>query len=213
MNIATTLIIAVVAVVALYFLVKKFPALERALFVSKNDPEAKLMGSATFYIAVCLGAVAGTMGFVYNLATNLNIFDLGFGSPLGLIFNIIPYLLFLDIAVCFYMAFAWESTTARRIARATFLLVSCALGFAGGVIGSILAICIVILAFLWKLLLAMMGVKPDNKKHENKEEEYDATVNEDGFERKLKEVGINRYQDDKGDYWVSDNDGSVRREK
>ena len=40
MNIATTLIIAVVAVVALYFLVKKFPALERALFVSKNDPEA-----------------------------------------------------------------------------------------------------------------------------------------------------------------------------
>lgn len=43
------------------------------------------------------------------------------------------------------------------------------------------------------------------------EEELTVT-DEHGYERKLKDVGLGRYQDDRGDYWKSDGWNSVSRE-
>lgn len=166
MNIITVIVLAVVAVVALYYFMKKYSALEKIIF-AQGEEEPKTMGVIAFYTAAILGAIGGSMGFIYHLATNMNIFDLGFGSPLGIAFNIIPYLLFADIAVCFFAAFARESTTTRRVSRALFMLAACLISFTGGVVGSLLAICIAILAFLWKLLLVMLGVK---SKKENTEQ-------------------------------------------
>jgi hypothetical protein len=166
MNIITIIVLAAVAVVALYYLMKKYSSLEKVLF-AKGDEEPRTMGVIAFYVAVALGAIGGSMGFIYHLATNMNIFELGFGSPLGIAFNIIPYLLFADIAVCFFLAFAREESTTRRVSHSLFMLAACLLGFTGGVVGSLLAICIAILAFLWKLLLALLGVKA---KKENTEQ-------------------------------------------
>lgn len=213
------IIIAVVAVIALYFFIKKYSAIDAKLFENGVD-EFVPMGKIAVYISVCLGALIGFVVALYSMFStgNDNPFELGFSSW-GIVCNIIPYLLFASIAGCFYQAFANETTWSRRFVRAFFMLFACLFGFVGGIIGSILVLVVLFLWFLLKLVFAMLtgsasSGSSGSSTPASPEEQYDAvTTDEHGFERKLKSTGIGSYVDDKGDYWKDAENGKVMRDK
>lgn len=80
---------------------------------------------------------------------------------------------------------------------------------------AILAIMLVIYVILALVsgALSASGTSSRRSGGSNNSTEEELTVtDEHGYERKLKDVGLGRYQDDKGDYWKSDGWNSVSRE-
>lgn len=80
---------------------------------------------------------------------------------------------------------------------------------------AILAIMLVIYVILGLVsgALSASGTSSRRSGGSNNSTEEELTVtDEHGYERKLKDVGLGRYQDDKGDYWKSDGWNSVSRE-
>lgn len=210
------IIIAIVAVIAILFFIKKYTTIDDKLFNNGVD-EFKPMGKVAVYVSVCLGAIIGFVVAIYSMFGEGNPFALGFTSW-GIVCNIVPYLLIACIAVCFYMAYANERTPNRRLGRALFMTVACLLGFVGGFVGSILVLVALLLWLLLKLVLTMLtdGASSSSKAPEAPaaEEQYDATTtDEHGFERKLKSTGFGGYIDDKGDHWKDADNGTVVRDK
>lgn len=76
---------------------------------------------------------------------------------------------------------------------------------------AILAILLVIYVVLGSLSASVLSRKECGSSDSAEEEEL-TIKDEHGYERKLKDVGLGRYQDDKGDYWKSDGWNSVSRE-
>lgn len=204
------IIIAILAIVALYFFIKKYASIDAKLF---DNGSYVPMGSVCLYISICLGAIMGFVVAIYSMVCSENPFDLGFSSW-GIVCHIIPYLLFLTISVCFYRAFSVEAKLSRCIWRSLFMLVACLLGFIGGVLGSVITLLFVCLWVALKVILAMLGGSSSrSSRSSSKEEEYDATItDESGFERKLKETSYDTYVDDKGDRWKKVDGGHVVRE-
>lgn len=208
------IILAIVVVIAILFFIKKYAAIDAKLF-NRGAEEFQPMGKVSVYISVCLGALIGFIVTIYSMFGDGNPFALGFTSW-GIVCNIIPFLLFATIAVCFYMAFAHETTWGRRVARALFMTVACTLGFVGGIIGSILVLVALFVWVLLKVIFAMLtdSASSNSSKPATTEEQYDATTTDEyGFERKLKSTGFGGYIDDKGDRWKDADNGKVVRDK
>ena len=106
-------------------------------------------------------------------------------------------------------------------------------GWGGRIMYSLYLLFLIYLAFtiaMWMVLIALAGLfiygifkiffsggssSPSRKSHqeEKPEDEYAGTVvDENGYERKLKDHGFGTYRDDKGDYWKRNSDGSVSRD-
>lgn len=61
--------------------------------------------------------------------------------------------------------------------------------------------------------MSLRGLCPHPVPRAESADEEELTIkDEHGYERKLKDVGFGRYQDDRGDYWKSDGWNSVSRE-
>lgn len=211
------IILSIVAVIAILFFIKKYAAIDAKLFDNGVD-EFKPLGKITVYVSVCLGALIGFIVAIYSMFGDGNPFKLGFSSW-GIVCNIVPYLLFACIAVGFYLAFANETTRGRRIARALFMMFACIIGFAGGVAGSIL---VLVALFLWMILKVVFAMLTDGASSAAaaapeplpQAEEYDAkTIDEHGFERKLKSTGFGGYVDDRGDRWKDAGNDTVVRDE
>ncbi|MBQ2958629.1 MAG: hypothetical protein IJE06_03030 [Alistipes sp.] len=196
------IIIAIVAVVALYFLIKKYSKID-ATFFDNGSVDFVPMGRVAVYASVCLGAVLGFVVAIYSMFNTDFPFELGFRSW-GIVCNIVPYLLFVTIATCFYTAFAHEVSWGRRFARSFFMLFACILGFIGGIVGSVLVLVVLFLWFLLKFIFAMVFGKSSSGSSTSSSsgDDYDYLATDQyGFERKLKSNGFGGFTDDKGDRW------------
>lgn len=197
------IIIAVVAVVALYFFIKKYSKID-ATFFENGSVDFVPMGRVAVYASVCLGAVLGFVVAIYSMFNTDFPFELGFRSW-GIVCNIVPYLLFVTIATCFYTAFAYEVSWGRRFARSFFMLFACILGFIGGIVGSVLVLVVLFLWFLLKFIFAMVSGKSSSgssTSSSSDDDDYDyLAIDQYGCERKLKSNGYGGYTDDRGDRW------------
>lgn len=196
------IIIAIVAVVALYFFIKKYSKID-ATFFDNGSVDFLPMGRVAVYASVCLGAVLGFVVAIYSMFNTDFPFELGFRSW-GIVCNIVPYLLFVTIATCFYTAFAHEVSWGRRFARSFFMLFACILGFIGGIVGSVLVLVVLFLWFLLKFIFAMVFGKSSSGSSTSSSsgDDYDYLATDQyGFERKLKSNGFGGFTDDKGNRW------------
>lgn len=207
------IIIAVVAVVALYFFIKKYSKID-ATFFDNGSVDFLPMGRVAVYASVCLGAVLGFVVAIYSMFNTDFPFELGFRSW-GIVCNIVPYLLFVTIATCFYTAFAHEVSWGRRFARSFFMLFACILGFIGGIVGSVLVLVVLFLWFLLKFIFAMVFGKSSSgssttsgsSTSSSSGDDYDYLATDQyGFERKLKSNGFGSFTDDRGDRWKKEGD-------
>ena len=106
-------------------------------------------------------------------------------------------------------------------------------GWGGRIMYSLYLLFLIYLAFtiaMWMVLIALAGLfiygifkiffssgssSPSRRsqQEEKPEDEYAGTViDENGYERKLRDHGFGTYRDDKGDYWKRNSDGTVSRD-
>ncbi len=207
-----SIILIIAVAVLLGAIMFKYSAIE-AYFFDRGDGEYVSIGNKAMKMSITIGALVGVTALAYKLFYDRSAFDEGLSSVWGIICNAVPYVGFAIIGYCVYNICMTESTVGRIVARSLFVVISCVLGMIGGAIASILAIMIVILLVFLSALLKVNLMGGGSGSSKSKEDNYDATTtDENGFERKLKDVGFGRYQDDKGDYWKDSAPGRVERE-
>ncbi len=208
----TSIIIIIVVAILLGSIMFKYSAIESFLF-NKGDGEFFPIGDIAMKVCIATGAIAGATGLIYSAINDESIFSVGFSSIWGIICNGLPYVAFAVISFCVYMICTVETTVVRMILRSLFLVVSCVLGIIGGVIASIIAIVLIIFAMFISILFKTSPFGGAGSSSKESNNDYDATItDENGYERKLRDVGCGRYQDDKGDYWRDSGLDRVERE-
>ena len=73
------IIIAIVAIIALFFFIKKYASIDAKLF-DNGEENYVPMGRVCLYISICLGAIMGFVVAIYSMVCSENPFDLGFSS-------------------------------------------------------------------------------------------------------------------------------------
>lgn len=200
------IIIAIVAIIALFFFIKKYASIDAKLF-DNGEGNYVPMGRVCLYISICLGAIMGFVVAIYSMVCSENPFDLGFSSW-GIVCHIIPYLLFLTIAACFYKAFSVEEKLSRCIWRSLFMLGACLLGFVGGLLGSIITLILVCLWVALKVILAMLGGSSSGgKKRKWKLDNGDEVTEEKGL------CGESYYTGSSGKSYETNDGGDTFHEK
>ncbi len=97
------------------------------------------------------------------------------------------------------------------------MLVSCVLAALIGFFGSVIVITVLFLIIFIKTLLKVgfeintSSPSSSGSQNNNNEEEVLTVIDENGYERKLKEDGFDRYKDDKGNIWKDTGGGNVSR--
>ncbi len=213
MNIVFFIVMIIVAV-WLGAVMFKYDSIE-AYFFNKNDGSFLSIGNKAMKICVSVGALVGATAFIYQMVANESAFSLGLSSVWGFICNGLPYIAFAVVAYCLYKVCMIETSTKRIVLRSIFLVLSCVLGMIGGAIASVVAIVVVIFVVLISAIfkINLSGGSGSGGSGGSSSDDYDSKItDESGNERKLKDVGFGRYQDDKGDYWKSSGFNSVERE-
>lgn len=136
--------------------------------------------------------------------------------------SFIPFLLYIMVLQMTESVMV-SDTTKTALRRFSLLLGFTLAAFTIGtvtsvVLAAILMILVVLLAIYFIIKVASGSLSASGssyRKHngsDSADEEGLTITDEYGYERKLKDVGFGRYQDDKGDYWKGDGWGYVSRE-
>lgn len=198
---------------------KKIFAWFKKFLLKYRDVESRKFGdkvhahprfaTVTVVLAMIMGVVAAIVVILEG--------DVG-AILLGCAFFLV-YLMALQMAESVMVADTLKTAFKRFGLLLGFTLASFVIGAVTSVVLvavlAILAIMLVIYVILGLVsgALSASGISSRRSGGSNNSTEEELTVtDEHGYERKLKDVGLGRYQDDRGDYWKSDGWNSVSRE-
>lgn len=208
------IILIVVVLIIVLAVMFKYKAIEAAIFDNGTD-DYEPIGDISLKLCIAIGAVIGIVAFVGEMFTNRSPGSLGFSNIWGILFNGLPYVAFLTMSVSVYNVIMAETSIGRMIGRSLFVIVACLIGAFGGVVASVLAILAIflylIIAFALKVFFGMNAPTPSMGNNKENEEVLKIT-DEHGYERILKDIGMGKYKDDKGDRWRSSGYGTVERD-
>lgn len=199
------IIIAILALVAGYYFVKKYDSIENYFFGASDEADGKVF--------VIWSAAAGAIVSAGEILHQIFKFDL----PQWFFFFLGGAFLIVIFAMAMYDALFNTATIGRAIGKIALRLVACVIGGAMGVAGSIivfLAIC------LWLVLQILSGTvsgmgksasESSSSDSSSDSQEYEINVDGEMTVRRAKDIGGGQFRDDHGDYWRQRVDGSMEK--
>ena len=205
------IVLGIVITILVALLVYKYEAIEAMIF-DREDLNFSSIGGDTIKLCTLCGALVGAVEFIYQTILDRSAFSLGYSSIWGFIVNGLPYVAFGFVSFCVYKVFILEVSLGWKIGRSLFIVVASVMGMIGGAIVSVLAIVVIVLFFILTVFTKSSFSGSGVTAKANSSNDYDATtVDENGFERKLKKTGAFSYRDDKGNEWEDDGLGKKKK--
>lgn len=206
----STIITMIIAVVAGFYFIKKFPSIEHRFFGNGDTDDEEASGVIFLYACTAIGALATAWGFIAG------IFDLSFRME-GIIYAGVSLLAIVTFASMAYSAFH-NTSVGQMIGKMVFMAFSCVVGALMGAAGSVILFGILIIVLFFYIFGAALSGSGSSSSSSSSsdcssssssnDEEFEISVDGEMFNRKARDVGFGKIRDDHGDTWRRNIDGS-----
>ena len=207
-----TIIMMIVAVVAGFFFIKKFPSIEHRFFGSGDAGDEESSSGVIFlYTSAAIGAFTAAWVFIAG------VFGLYFNKE-GVFYASASLLAIVTFASMAYSAFH-NTSVGQMIGKMVFMAFSCVVGALMGAAGSVILFGILIIVMFFYIIGAALSGSGSSSSSSSSssdcssssssnDDEFEISVDGEMFNRKARDVGFGKIRDDHGATWRRNIDGS-----
>ena len=207
----STIITMIIAVVAGFYFIKKFPSIEHRFFGNGDTDDEEASGVIFLYACTAIGALATAWGFIAG------IFDLSFRME-GIIYAGVSLVAIVMFGSMVYSTFH-NMGVGQMIGKMAFMAFSCVVGALMGAAGSVILFGILIIVLFFYIFGAALSGSGSSSSSSSSssdassssssnDDEFEISVDGEMFNRKARDVGFGKIRDDHGDTWRRNIDGS-----